>query len=66
VYVTSDLNKLGKHEFHVPAPGDDKWYPADIDISIYTQKDFQVYLLCLWQSHISYKLLFLCSVYFYV
>lgn len=43
VYVTSDRNNLGKPEFHVPAPRDGRWYMADIDISSYTQRDFQVH-----------------------
>ena len=42
MYVTSDLNDLGKPLFFARTPGDSTWSIADLDIAIYTRADFWV------------------------
>ena len=41
IYVSSDLNNLGKPLYHWRSPRDEKWYPLDINIGFHTQNDFK-------------------------
>ena len=45
IYVSSDLNNLGKPLYHWRSPRDEKWYPLDINIGFHTQNDFFVSIL---------------------
>ena len=45
IYVTRDLNNLGRPLYHWRSPRDDKWYPVDINIGFQTQ--FDDFYVCL-------------------